>query len=1706
MGSEMDPAFERLLRYHQLPTEFFVQQHILSRELALLTDAEWLAGEMKRQSNSKSDAKLAALVRDLGTFQALWEAGVSFPHKAADTVCETWSTLDSLQESAWEAVEVVLAKIGASATLVKLVAKIHGGSTRKTRPMSTFDHECEEKCPKSESPKKSLSSLIVDRDLLPTSDPSNHTLCLLDALRHRMSFPRLTVTKSSSSSSISHSQDNTNVGDDSDGEFEMKESPNCAVSLLSTLLKLLDEHDIPAQRELTHLLLARRMAVPLVTPLLLSHDHTAACRTEQLRLASVEGLQGAAVDLAMDRALPRVLVCSTLGKKASQTHTIVKNVFGVTSLQCEDRAAGVVFEEQFVVEVGLGFLRTDGDATQGTKTQCCIVLHAMVSSTGPDSVLTGPIEKLLPLVDMTLIEAAKDEHDELAQVYEKANHRILLYCEGKPGQRKHHGDALSLRCQLDQLKTKIPAFIPASFFSSDASKRVSLREATRLIPHWQTQRPTSDVFVKLSNRLNTIAIDPPHLRNQVYRIQITFGEAVKLRQKLTEAKIQRNESEVPQLEIQIEAKNKERDEYMKRAAEDPLLLLFMDILRVSSTEDRVLLLMDLEQKLYEANKKVKQVLFRDKQQLSATDQLALQAQLSTQSVLFEHLWRELSQRYVTSPTSFGFLAEAAAQHLLDGFAVELMDGQSDVVNQPWIMAVIRALDQKLPPSSSSPDGRNRFCVHSTCGIQSSGKSTMLNITYGTRLRTSVGQCTLGVNMMLVRAENRAGYDYVLVLDTEGVRSPEHKGKGEYIIRDNKMVALATLPAHKTSVMFAGEDDSMICDILPLVMLAVRTSPLSEIVDNGFGTQMFFMYRGIDLNNKSKLIGIMSKLKTELDRVQSMVVTGEELQNDDPLPEGSIKALDIRMQPNEPDNSDVRALGINKVSSIPPDDQLVTSYGADLMKLREYMHQRVASKERFLAPTAEQLLNQLKLVLSCLANSTWLLSFSNIRERFAYANLMAKMEAYKQKFSLACAEAFASIKKDLVNAELKDQLSLQEFGSTCVQKFQGLIAEAEQQTTQQVRELFRSDQESYEKWKDASLEDWNVFVKLQRLRFAQEVRLFVNSKTFPSMVENQLELMREAIHNNKHARFDDLWKSGQNALDSPPSLVSQLPDKIFSALVDLRQLATTDHEAYQNEFQAKWKFDMGANRLMVIDQVTQSQSTFDQTRKELQSIVSSANPQRALVDTLFSTLANACSLEELARSGYQEHVVFGIKQELQPLFEALPDKVRTIVYLTVFHFLLQIMIGSQRHYESAHYPAAMLARHKGEIHKFCEYMRRGVGVSEEFKRLLKCWVSDNIYQCALDHMTEELLPALATHPVTKLMSGSMCLSTLGADLLRLSDAKAEDKLFDFLKNPDHHVDGILKLAALRVLGSRASGMVSDIKKNLVQSIRNAAEKATARPVNTSKEIYDVKAAVDEHMKSGSQVFMRTFADLSLKQLPVHMLGELGRLEVPKSEFEGIAKDLSQFINALPTDHFPSQAQLSSKLVDLLYTRKVKDFHFLCAAPCPRCAAPCMEKKGHSDSDHRAVHQPRGLAGVVWNEDNLLVADSCTHSRDKGHGIEIKERLVSYRDFSQHYRGWSLDLPTCLSTSDDCKRIQSLREYLFAHHQDYIARKHPKAKLNLSIRFMKESEIEAMRAAHTPHIQQLQQLSLEDSGNIRPKGRPFASYRSARNNPADPCRQQ
>ena len=180
----------------------------------------------------------------------------------------------------------------------------------------------------------------------------------------------------------------------------------------------------------------------------------------------------------------------------------------------------------------------------------------------------------------------------------------------------------------------------------------------------------------------------------------------------------------------------------------------------------------------------------------------------------ENLLREMGQIYEAAHNVKEYklycsqLSSVMADLVIDGYPLELMDGDAAHVPLIWIKAVIQDVIKKI--------GDKKVYVLSVLGLQSSGKSTMLNAVFGLQFKVSAGRCTSGAFMQLVQldssTESRTGCQYILVVDTEGGCVPEldNTDKSKH---NNELATFVIGLANTTLINIMGENPGDMDDML-----------------------------------------------------------------------------------------------------------------------------------------------------------------------------------------------------------------------------------------------------------------------------------------------------------------------------------------------------------------------------------------------------------------------------------------------------------------------------------------------------------------------------------------------------------------------------------------------------------------------------------------------------------------------------------------------------------------------------------------------------------------------------------------------------------------------------------------------------------------------------------------------------------------------------
>uniref|UniRef100_A0A8C8SGB0 VLIG-type G domain-containing protein n=1 Tax=Pelusios castaneus TaxID=367368 RepID=A0A8C8SGB0_9SAUR len=213
----------------------------------------------------------------------------------------------------------------------------------------------------------------------------------------------------------------------------------------------------------------------------------------------------------------------------------------------------------------------------------------------------------------------------------------------------------------------------------------------------------------------------------------------------------------------------------------------------------------------------------DHKKISELDEL-----ISVSSLGLEHFMRELGQFYEAEclmiregklpkeRRQFTHFPRIAADLMLEGFPMELIDGDASNIPLQWVTDVLTQLHAKL-------GGKSQMLVLTVLGVQGTGKSTLLNTMFGLQFAVSNARCTRGAFMSLIKVsetfQQELGYDFILVIDTEGLKAPELAKLEDSYEHDNELATLVIGLSDITIVNMAMENATEMKDVLQIVVHA-----------------------------------------------------------------------------------------------------------------------------------------------------------------------------------------------------------------------------------------------------------------------------------------------------------------------------------------------------------------------------------------------------------------------------------------------------------------------------------------------------------------------------------------------------------------------------------------------------------------------------------------------------------------------------------------------------------------------------------------------------------------------------------------------------------------------------------------------------------------------------------------------------------------------
>ncbi|XP_039532719.1 interferon-induced very large GTPase 1-like isoform X2 [Pimephales promelas] len=522
----------------------------------------------------------------------------------------------------------------------------------------------------------------------------------------------------------------------------------------------------------------------------------------------------------------------------------------------------------------------------------------------------------------------------------------------------------------------------------------------------------------------------------------------------------------------------------------------------------------------------------------------------------EHILREIGQIYESCSSvkrnkknmtfDFSSLPSLAAEMMMSGFPLELMDGDAAHVPLIWVTAVIDALIQKL--------GDQRVYVLSVLGIQSSGKSTMLNAMFGLQFAVSAGRCTRGAFMQLVRVSEemkaQLKFDYILVVDTEGLRALELAGRSTRN-RDNEMATFVVGLGNMTLINIFGENTAEMQDILQIVVQAFMRMKKIRL-----NPSCMFVHQNVsDVTAGEKNMEGRRRLQEKLDEMTKLAAKEEECDTEF---FSDVITFDVQ--------TDVKYFAQLWEGS-PPMAPPNPDYSRNIQELKDTILSKASSSGGI---TLSQFKMRISDLWSALLNESFVFSFKNTLEIAVYR----KLETKYSDWTWSLRSAMLSIEDKFYNRIANGDINVQE---------KDLLADM-RKTKEQVDKSMMSyfeedkDKEILCQWRgrfetrindlhddlvketkrklDETIEQKKAREKLDQKRTEYENKLFSRSKELALSLRNT-----GTDENMLNKEFDTTWSKWVTEMtkDTPPLKELNFWDDVTRILFENHLDLTIVHE-------------------------------------------------------------------------------------------------------------------------------------------------------------------------------------------------------------------------------------------------------------------------------------------------------------------------------------------------------------------------------------------------------------------------------------------------------------------------------------------------------------------------------------------------------------------
>ncbi|XP_059415145.1 interferon-induced very large GTPase 1-like [Carassius carassius] len=979
----------------------------------------------------------------------------------------------------------------------------------------------------------------------------------------------------------------------------------------------------------------------------------------------------------------------------------------------------------------------------------------------------------------------------------------------------------------------------------------------------------------------------------------------------------------------------------------------------------------------------------------------------------EHIMREIGQIYESCSSvkknkkdlqvHFSSLPSLAAEMMISGFPLELMDGDAAHVPVIWVSAVLDQLIQKL--------GDQRVFVLSVLGIQSSGKTTMLNIMFGLQFAVSAGRRTRGAFMQLVKVSDekktQMNFDYILVVNSEGLGALEQSGRSTRD-HDNELATFVVGLANQTLISIFGENPSEMQDILQTVVQAfmrmkkVRLNPSCVFVHQNVS----------DVTAREKNMERRRLLQEKLDEMTKNAAKDEGY---DAECFSDVIRFDV-----EKDVKYFAQLWEGGPPMAPPNP----NYCENIQELRETI-ETYASKSHGM--TLTHLKDRVKDLWDALLKEQFIINFKKSLEISAYR----KLETEYSKWSWSLRSAMMETENKLHN-QIENE-TIHEVEETNLQRE---MKKTSEQVTKSMSDFFDkdTDAEILIQWKtsfEIKIKELQENIvretkrKLNQILQQEDLKKKIDAQRTHhenTLIEKSKKLALEFKDKTSDAEipkkeFDLFWKQCVKTIitESPPIKDIDIIRDLKLLLSDIYKSVSVDQRMEKSENKDVFSVPSYSDyvQLKKSSGFTGSGTNIRRSTKKFGDSLSREDEAqiRSLVTDIAQHTDSMIMSFNISKMGYNIRCIQQITDYIKKMVtEHQEGPVKYVFKNEFFRDLVlsicmranKMITDQHRLFKDANDPAIYVKKKREEYYSsFKKYCHEATSVTifgEIICQKLKEPIEQSVYKQTARDLADEIRINCES------LNGNR--SKLEKYILKtLAEENDFDKYMNYIHNPRDHFKSFIRDEVSRyITGKFSLSVLPKMKENikfLQQKIMEAAHEST-------EGVQENNGNVGFWLKSFTQQLsdVLIFSEKNLSGVKNDDVEDFSLLQnAIRDKLPDVISEISLRFN---TKAFPKNLDYKFRPDELLSDH----FCQCCWVQCPFCKATCTNTIENHDGDHSVpFHRVIGLNGMHYKNTTNLSTSICTSAVASNRSFypDTSDDNVlwqQYRTAGGDYADWSI----------------------------------------------------------------------------------------------------